>query len=937
MEPAEAVVETPIEPRRELEPNGSGRKARVGLVLAFTGHYTSVQVLARFLELMGLQVVKSRVTTPRIIEYGTTLASADFCIPLRVYVGHVANLIQEHPDLDALVAPNLLSEDGVSSTCSKYRDVGGIAIRSLGNTVGYLLRHSGRANTACLARLVGEETIKARLRRTESLPLFVTPNIRSLDRVEMRNVCYDVYADVMKWPKAMKAALFLPARARASLAPEVARLEQAFDRAFREVVERRGDRLAAILADPAKPRLALVGRRYLVNDPALTCELKIWFQKHGVCVITASDVPLEQLRPAYEATDGYYDTHKEGQAFIRWAIDKVDGFISLGSFGCHPDAFQVDYLAWYARSLGAPCWTFRFDESAGSAGFHTRYETILAFLQTRRDQRLARCQAATGAGAAAGDGAAAAVSTGAGGQDAPPADPEPPVAIPKRVSGRPGQFGEADTRLPDSGQGRPATPTKPLIAWPYMGETLNLLVEEACYQLGLQDYAFPPEPLAEEALLLGNNRYTEACSPYACSTGTLKLTLRRALDRIEQEAARQGRPVEPRRILVLMARGEGPCTFGWYAIVQKHHLPEEFRNRLAAGGHTIEMATMGLDGFVDFLRDLSQLGNADRLKPVLDFVEAWEKGLDRLAWMTRTRLRIRLMWAIKRLTSPLWAKLEAAEALRARSLILRAHELEPGSVTAAYRRAIELLRQAHTPKAVAAALREGMAMLEAVPRDTKVRPRVVVVGEIYVVLTSFANRGTIEHLLAREGVEVVEGVTLSEFIRNSLREMKSRAWRNKRGVRPVVRWLRRRNVYILEPPPRSPEARPFLVHDVGGDAMPTVAHARHHIEEGCDGIVHVFPFKCMPEGIAKDAVKEIADLYGVRCLPLSFDKETEIERLRTEVGTFATLLHAELARDGSGDPARYRARKRAEIARRREIGRRVAQLYAAYRRSRHTG
>lgn len=248
-------------PRSAPAPAARRRKVKVGIVLAFTGHYTSVQVLARFLDLAGLQVVKSRLTTPRIIEAATTLASADFCMPLRIYVGHVHHLIQEHPDLDAVVAPNLLSEDGISSTCSKYRDVGGVAIRSLGDTVGYLLRHCGKDKAARLAQLLGEEAVTGRTRRSQSLPPFIMPDIRSLDRVEMRNVCYDVYAEAMRWPKVRKGTLFLPVQVRRALAPEAARLEQAFDQACREVVERRGERLAALLADPTKPRLGLLGRR----------------------------------------------------------------------------------------------------------------------------------------------------------------------------------------------------------------------------------------------------------------------------------------------------------------------------------------------------------------------------------------------------------------------------------------------------------------------------------------------------------------------------------------------------------------------------------------------------------------------------------------------------------------------------------------------------
>lgn len=477
---------------------------------------------------------------------------------------------------------------------------------------------------------------------------------------------------------------------------------------------------------------------------------------------------------------------------------------------------------------------------------------------------------------------------------------------------------------------------KPLIIWPYMGDVLDLLMDEVLWQAGLRDYAYAPPPISEQTLEMGNTRYTEACSPYACSTGSLKQALEGALDDLTRRAAAEGRPVEPRRILMLTARGEGPCTFGWYAIMQNKHIPVEYREALSRHGHTLEMATMGLDGVGDLIRDLSEIGNATRLRGFLRYFEAAQRGVASIPWAQRIRLKLGLLAAIRGITRPLWAKLDAAEALRARSLIVRAHELEGGATTAAYQRARDILREAHDPAAIAVALAQGLRLIDAVPRDRKIKPRVVSVGEIYIALTSYGNRGVVENMLAREGIEVVEGITLSGFLRSAMREMARRSRTKHPLVRSVLSYLRDRNVYLMMQRMRSPEAAPFLVNEVGGDGVPTVGHARHHVEDGCDGIIHTYPFKCMPEGIAKDAVKEVADLYGVRYLPVSFDKEAEIERQRTEVSTFATLLHAEVARMGGDDPVRYRRNKAAEVARRKRLGHEVTAMYHAYRHRRHT-
>lgn len=844
-------------------PLGLTRRPKVGLVLAYIGHYHAVQVLHRFLCLAGCEVVVSRRSTAPIIDAGTSLTSSDFCFPLRVYVGHVHHLSQKHPDLDAILAPNIWTDHAGASTCSKYRDIGGTAIRSLGGMVKYLEGLQGGGS--------------------RPLPRMICPNVQSPTRTALRNAAYKVYAELLGLPGRTRLGFFLPVGLRKLWAPHVHHVEAAFSKAWEEVAVQSGANLKEKLADESRPRLGLVGRRYLIDDPALSADLKPWFARAGAVVLTAADVPWAELEPYYRAVPGYYDTHREGQAFIDWAADKVDGFISLGAFGCHPDAFQVDYLADYARSKGKPAWTFRFDETVGTAGFQTRFETIYGFLEGERDRRLAAAQRKR-----AEEETAAAV--------------EP---------------------LPEE--------RRPLFVWPYMGEELNLLLEELFVQLGLEDYVFPPKPIDGSTLALGAKRYTESCSPFACSTGSLMQTVMDAVRHLREEASREGRPVEPRRIFALMLQADGPCTFGWYSIAQRHHLAADLAPELT-DGHTVELLTMGFENPIRVFRRLASLGDTRQLTPVVDYLEARFSG----AWaqmrvLERMRMQLRFERIVRAKLAPIWGKLKAAEAVRAKSLLVRAHELEKGSTTQAYRECMAMLREAHTPREIRRTLRRCLARLEAVPQDRLPKPRVAAVGEIYVLLTSFANRGVIEKLLGEEGIEVVEGISISHFILRTLAEFRRRTLANRWWLKPGLDWLAERGIELLKQIPYDLKARPLMQWEVGGEGMPGVAAARTLVEQGWDGIVHVYPFKCMPEGIAKDAYKELSDLYQVRYLCLTFDKETEIERVKTEVSTFAALLHAQLSdRLDRASAARV-------IRERRALGRRLDRLYRQARYGKRQG
>jgi predicted nucleotide-binding protein (sugar kinase/HSP70/actin superfamily) len=948
-----------------MSQNGHNRKKKVGIPNSFTCFYQSVRVIERFLKNAGVEVVKTPRTTPDILKAGATLCSADFCIPVRVQVGHVYTLAVEHPDLDFILIPNLCREHHGVNNCSKYRDISGIAIRSIAGTVGYIASQADEKEREKLATLLGEEEVALAVKNASVLPKLLQPEIWSIQRDELFNVCYSLYCDIQGLPKQItRIEPFVPGAFKPKFAPHYVHCRRAFDKAYETMVEKQPNMMNVLLKDETKPRLAIVGRNYLHEDTLVTADLKPFFKEKGCEVITAHDVPFPLLEEGFNKVVGFYETHRLYQSFVDLIADKVDGAIVIGSFGCHPDAFENEYFLDYVRAKGLPAWLFKYDEQSGSAGFKTRYETILGFLEQRRDYRLAKKRAA---------------QTGE-----PLTMPEPVIPLEAAahkvieqksvggfvpldsitVSNKSQGVNESTSQLTNlpmdqltitkesihkslykTGTVMPmphdGVPRKPLLLWPHMSPILDCLVEEVFYQAGLSSIALKPDIVSEVAIELGNYKYTESCCPYALSTGSLMEAIRKAFRFLEEDAKRRGldKP-EPRRILLLQGRGEGPCTYGWYAQLQQIEMPKMFADELIAGNHTMEMATVGLSGVADFMRELSQMGDAQKLKPILDMIDAAAQpgGLQALPWWKQQRLKMNLWKAIHpfkgTLTATAWAKVVALEEIRAKTLIVRAHEYNRGETTAVWREACQAMSAVHTLPEIEEVKRKYLRKLDEIEQDHDIKPRVLAVGEIYVALASFANRGTIDNLLGREGIEIVEGITLGHFIRTSLGEMKRRALTGK--IKPLLEYLKQNNVYLWDKQDRGTYAKPFALHEVGGDGVRSVSDARHAIEHlGVDGIVHIYPFKCMPEMIAKTALAEVAKFYGVRYLPLNFDKETEIERLRTEVSTFAAMLKIQAEKNGAHDPALYRQRKEAEKKRRQQLGRTLEGIWRKQRARRY--
>lgn len=849
-------------------------KPSIGVSTAFTGKYQASKVIIRFVELLDVSLIKSNVTKPAMIEAGTTLASADFCLPLRVYIGHIYNLINEHPKLDYLLAPIIKGEHPSSSTCAKYRDLDGVIIRSLNSMTGYRLASNIEKVLHELTDLVGEAATQKILNKTTSFPKIIAPEIESLDKNHLRQVCIKVYSEIFQLNSYKRFFLLTKADLLNSSDEELRKIGEAFEQAYHEIIEIDGYKYIEKLKDANKLRLGLLGRSYLVDDGVLSANIKTYFNKKGVSVITIQDVPFSVLKEKYEVVNGFYDYHRLGQAFIDTLIDEVDGFITIGSFGCHPDAFQMEYFAKYINERGKSCWNFKFDEQTGNTGFQTRFETILGFLEKNRDIRIGKSNVN-------------------------------PVLVNQQT-----EFLKNKPK-----------PIKPVFIWPNMGVGIDLILKETWHQLGLNEFLYPPKAVNEETIVKGDYEYTEACSPFVLYLGSLRDTIERLIIDLEQEA--DGKQVEPRRIIILMAGGKGPCTFGWYAIAGQKTLIDEYQSQLDKFGHTIEMIAIDNQGrnLLSFLQELADVANNNNLLKVIQLIKIIENPKE--SKYKKTKAELYLIKLLKNIVWPGWKKLFAFEEIQNKALIVRAHELVRGSTTRKLKELINQLDLAHTLVEIEDVKSKAIRDLEKIEGDNIIRPKVVIVGEIYVSLTSFANRGTVDNLLGSLGIEAIEGMRLSHFILGAFKGLKYSFLHNQPFMKSIFDKLEAKGLYSKDGWVREPSAKPFLEHEIGGDGQPTIARARHHIEkDGVDGILHIYPFKCMPEGIAKDALIEMSLLYGIKSLHLSFSKETDIERLKTELGTFATLLHDDLEK--KKDQAGYYEK---EMHRREKIGMTMDKMY----------
>jgi predicted nucleotide-binding protein (sugar kinase/HSP70/actin superfamily) len=142
--------------------------------------------------------------------------------------------------------------------------------------------------------------------------------------------------------------------------------------------------------------------------------------------------------------------------------------------------------------------------------------------------------------------------------------------------------------------------------------------------------------------------------------------------------------------------------------------------------------------------------------------------------------------------------------------------------------------------------------------------KIGLVGEIYIMLEPFANHD-IEKELGKMGVWI---------------------W-NQRSLYRHLKHLLHIDHYGIK---YKFQASPYLKESPGGEAINTVGEARSFIKQGVDGIIHIYPFTCMPENIAYEALQKMSDDYSIPLLSLSIDEHTAQTGLLTRLEAFVDLL-----------------------------------------------
>jgi predicted nucleotide-binding protein (sugar kinase/HSP70/actin superfamily) len=349
------------------------------------------------------------------------------------------------------------------------------------------------------------------------------------------------------------------------------------------------------------------------------------------------------------------------------------------------------------------------------------------------------------------------------------------------------------------------------ITFPHMGQ-IFIAMKALFDHIGIEPIV---PPISTRRTLSLATKYSPEglCIPY-------KITLGNMIEGLEMGAD-----------TILTAGGTNTCRMGYYHQIQYQVLRE-------MGYRDVQMFPIGLannkfGGFMGVLKKVAPEASWSRIFSAFTFAITKMAVLDDLEILTNE-------------IQPL--------------------EIKSGSTGLVYRQGISAVDEASSYYSLFRVSREYKDRLRNIQKKTHERPlKILIVGEIYVVLDPFSNLD-IETELNKMGVITRRSLYISRWVKWSL-------FLNPLGI---DQW---RHVHEA--------ASPYLKRDIGGDGWETVGEklaGRLHY----DGMVQLSPFTCMPETMAQNFMSRIKD--GLPVLSVSLDEQTSKAGLITRIEAFTDML-----------------------------------------------
>lgn len=312
-------------------------------------YYNYIAFLSGFFEYLGFEIVYSDYTTKKTLTEGSSLVVTETCLPIKVYVGHVLNLLEK--GVKNIFVPSIQSIAPKIYNCSK--------IRGLPDLIRNIVKEKFNI-------------IEATLDKSEDIGL-----------LDFLKACVKPFGikNEKKIEEAMQAGFIRFNNFRVMMQNNLS-----FEKALKCATE--GKVVINQENEEKDINVALIAHGYNIYDKRVCMDVFKKLDELGVKVFSAYNLTDEQTQDGLNTIDVdlYWANQYEmsGAAGYFLNSEKIDGLITITAFGCGPDSLMIEDIKRKTKKFNKPILNLTIDEHTGEAGFVTRIEAFCDMLYRKK-------------------------------------------------------------------------------------------------------------------------------------------------------------------------------------------------------------------------------------------------------------------------------------------------------------------------------------------------------------------------------------------------------------------------------------------------------------------------------------------------------------------------------------------------------------------------
>lgn len=306
-----------------------------------------------FFNELGVEVVLSNQSSVKLLHQGVKSAIPEICVPIKMFTGHVLNLLEQK--VDYIFIPRLMNVEKDASFCPKFLGLPEMIRYTVPEVEGHILCPDIQASNEKMNRVsdyksfqnilgVDLKTIRKALQKA------------SIVWENFREFCYQGYTVTEA------SALALGETTKSELD-----IHQDFDL-----------------------KIGLLGYVYNIYDPLIGMDIVQKMRKRGVHVETfemVHDQIIERKIHSIKKPLFWTFTNKLWGAADHFYHDHdVDGLIHVTAFGCGPDSLLGKIIELDSEEFHKPFMTIRVDEHTGESHLETRIEAFIDMIRRKKNK-----------------------------------------------------------------------------------------------------------------------------------------------------------------------------------------------------------------------------------------------------------------------------------------------------------------------------------------------------------------------------------------------------------------------------------------------------------------------------------------------------------------------------------------------------------------------